>query len=938
MAFTQIVACQFLQTDSGVLLRDSTPQEFLTASPKAALEFLTEEREHVLRVLWDLDSEVAPLLKLLGKDFCQTLHDKGEAILRPYRVKYIPNKLFSIMNMDMGYLAEFYNLSQFLPTYPAPDSLEQLYYWGRMVHKTFHDIGMEATRMVSPANIFDSNVLDRLNVPTWRDLPPEICEYAMFCSKRQWIEAVQLGYWPETFDYDLSSAYSSRMINLVDSRYCDWFTYKDHIPSNAVYGYFNCEVSIPRSVKLHPIITYVNNIPTTPTGDHLQMYLSLDRINFIAKHNLGQVKIIDGYYALMKSPELLDAEKHPMTYPLRIIIPRLLSKRSTYNPVKDLLVKLGCFSEDTSIWTFNKGIITVDKLEEGDLVYSINPISLKGEIKPVIGIQKYPYKGQPICHSANNRHDFLVSPEHLFLVTSPWMSHYQTKPISSFPRGRTNHLPKFGKISGKRQPFIDLWKYLPNSNVIGIIGNRKQAHIFESRKEFKWTESCTYLTTKEHIIPTWRDFEKQYNCKIFMKNEYKSKYLPFVFRVDDFLSLMGWYLSEGNLYADKKTKNKRICIVNTDIIPIMFLLERMNIPYSYYKSPKATAACLTFSHNCIWNCFMNECKSGAFNKVIPDWVFQLDHEHLTHLFESMMLGDGSWGRNTKTGKDSQMVKYTTVSKTLAESFQRLCIHLGYKTHIVLEPRHGNAQDCYRVFIHDPRPYTWIGPDITKTTYDGDYIYGVNVADNHTILAGRNSKWEYVGQCNSIGGKWQSIVERKGEEVLGDHANPVWSEKIVTATCLDVADFIYRHQLTDNVLHISIDGFLSDKPVLLMSNDTEIGWKEPYIGPALIISSGRLFLGKKRPGGLTLETALDLINSDPDNVMWQTTADRKVTLAEALKNNTFDQLGQPITTGQTLHLLASHKRHFPKTPTSGRQLLAEHFPSIPFHLKSNKEEG
>ena len=534
MAFTQIIACQFLQTDSGVLLRDSTPQELLTASPKAALEWLTEEREHVLRVLWDLDSEVAPLLKLLGKDFCQTLHDKGEAILRPYRVKYIPNKLFSIMNMDMGYLAEFYNLSQFLPTYPAPDSLEQLYYWGRMVHKTFHDIGMEATRMVSPANIFDSNVLDRLNVPTWRDLPPEICEYAMFCSKRQWIEAVQLGYWPETYDFDLSSAYSSRMINLIDHRYCDWFTYKDHIPPNAVYGYFNCEVSIPRSVKLHPIITYVNNIPTTPTGDHLQMYLSLDRINFIAKHSLGTVKIIDGYYALMKSPDLLDAEKHPMTYPLRIIIPRLLSKRTSYNPVKDLLVKVG--------------------------------------------------------------------------------------------------------------------------------------------------------------------------------------------------------------------------------------------------------------------------------------------------------------------------------------------------------------------------------------------------------------------VNSMIGKMSMLVERKGQEVLGDHANPVWSEKIVTATCLDVADFIYCHQLTDNVLHISIDGFLSDKPVLLMDNDIQAGWKEPYVGPALIISSGRLFLGKKRPGGLTLETALELINSDPDNIMWQTTADRKVTLAEALKNNTFDQLGQPITTGQTLHLLASHKRHFPKTPTSGQQLLAEHFPSIPFHLKSNKEEA
>jgi DNA-directed RNA polymerase beta subunit len=75
---------------------------------------------------------------------------------------------------------------------------------------------------------------------------------------------------------------------------------------------------------------------------------------------------------------------------------------------------------------------------------------------------------------------------------------------------------------------------------------------------------------------------------------------------------------------------------------------------------------------------------GAVNKAFPEWVWYLNKEQSQHLIASMNLGDGHKMKDTKA-----TYRYDTSSKKLANGFQRLCLHAGWSTNIILKYDEGH---------------------------------------------------------------------------------------------------------------------------------------------------------------------------------------------------------------------------------------------------------
>ena len=71
-----------------------------------------------------------------------------------------------------------------------------------------------------------------------------------------------------------------------------------------------------------------------------------------------------------------------------------------------------------------------------------------------------------------------------------------------------------------------------------------------------------------------------------------------------------------------------------------------------------------------------------------------------------------------------------------------------------------------------------------------------------ILAKRMS----VGVYGKFGEEWS--------DRFGKHFCPCWFAEISTQVRLEVADFIYKHKLQENLIHIGVDGVLVDKEVKL----------------------------------------------------------------------------------------------------------------------------
>ncbi|MEM8559110.1 MAG: 3'-5' exonuclease, partial [Bacteroidota bacterium] len=297
---------------------------------------------------------------------------------------------------------------------------------------------------------------------------------------------------------------------------------------------------------------------------------------------------------------------------------------------------INCFSADTEIVTVD-GIKPITDVKVGDLVHALNPATLEAEIKPVTAVYEQHYRG-PMVSIQNRFTDFLVTPEHRFLTArfKPGGSYgsYTWETASALFDDRVpRKLPPLAPFPPVSAPDLHV-SVAALCERYGIIYKRGPRGIKELRQQARWQ--------------------------------------PNDFALDDWLALLGWYVTEGSLYrstpkvdANGNVRGESYVISlaqkqEAGCAAIEALLQRTGIAYS--TSVNGFSFCSRVFHEVL----DAECGSGSFEKRLPDWVFHLPPAHLHVLFDTLMAGDGN-----ATG-----MRYTTGSAQLARDFVRLCLHLG----------------------------------------------------------------------------------------------------------------------------------------------------------------------------------------------------------------------------------------------------------------------
>ena len=162
-------------------------------------------------------------------------------------------------------------------------------------------------------------------------------------------------------------------------------------------------------------------------------------------------------------------------------------------------------------------------------------------------------------------------------------------------------------------------------------------------------------------------------------------------------------------------------------------------------------------------------------------------------------------------------------------------------------------------------------------------------------------------------------------------NPVYGAMVETPIRLKVAGFILNNHLEDNVIHISTDGCLLDKRVGLKDKGEMGEWRLDSSGPALVVSSGCLFYGNKRPNQITYPKAMEMVEGKPGANNWGKESKRIFTVGDVLDSGDLEKIGQemPIVIG--FGLKAQHDRIFTELPDTGVQLLEKHYRSQPIKV-------
>jgi len=254
-------------------------------------------------VMYHLDADVAALLKLidLTEDEARQLLERHKLRIPPYSLTYYPSKFFGV---DRGFgvmhpYANFYNAGQYLVPHFEPDEdaetatakAREAAEIGSQVVSALHKLGLDADRLTSPVRALDSR-LERLNLPTVKDIPLEAGELAYGCVKGNWLEAFACGYWEEAYDYDINGAYGSELMWLPDLRQGEWVHSKER-PEWANYGF--ARGGLTTRAPFHPFLIEGSDMSYTPVGC-FEVCLTLEEMRLLEKWKLGEFEIEDAWW------------------------------------------------------------------------------------------------------------------------------------------------------------------------------------------------------------------------------------------------------------------------------------------------------------------------------------------------------------------------------------------------------------------------------------------------------------------------------------------------------------------------------------------------------------------------------------------------------------------------------------------------------------------
>jgi hypothetical protein len=288
----RIVAYKTLIQDGKVLLQESGGQFELTNDPIKLFEFLLEDYSPCIKVSWDLDSTVAPILRLLGLEACRQLRKTKRLHYQAFDLFYVPEKTFIIKHPQAK--MSLYHLSQYYPELPEPD-IEMVQKLGENLLKELAKMGMHPTGFTSPIKIYAECIMSKMDLPKLKDIPRKVGEFSYRAAARSWIESHSLGYFNHIVDYDLSAAYPSIVKELMDFRECEWNESSEY-QGNAIYGYVNALMTIYDWVMVHPILRETEEGLDSPTGTWPD-YFTKKQLDFVKKWGIGEYKIIEGVWA-----------------------------------------------------------------------------------------------------------------------------------------------------------------------------------------------------------------------------------------------------------------------------------------------------------------------------------------------------------------------------------------------------------------------------------------------------------------------------------------------------------------------------------------------------------------------------------------------------------------------------------------------------------------
>lgn len=283
----------------------------------------------------------------------------------------------------------------------------------------------------------------------------------------------------------------------------------------------------------------------------------------------------------------------------------------------------------------------------------------------------------------------------------------------------------------------DMYHFRSKSVDICVTPNHKMYVKRPNKKEYELRDAsaCDLVQLRFKRFCTWSGTDaKSYRVAEYHQDHHNTQELTTV-PIVPFLRFLGYYLSEGSCCI-KKNGTYRVHLANQNAKIIDGMEKAVkDIGFTPYRDT-STSHGISFCSKEM--CRYLERFGKAGDKFVPRDILCLSSDLLRHLFETLMEGDGSKGKNC----------YTTTSRQLADDFGEICMKLGY-CHTIGKRARAEKQwaDTYQIHFGNARD-TLSTRRPTKVPYSG-MVHCVEVP-NHVIFVRRNGKTAWCGNCDMGG--------------------------------------------------------------------------------------------------------------------------------------------------------------------------------------------
>lgn len=413
------------------------------------------------------------------------------------------------------------------------------------------------------------------------------------------------------------------------------------------------------------------------------------------------------------------------------------------NPQRYAAVKRvtnSCFTPDTEVMTPD-GIKGIRELEVGDRVYSIDPDTKEVEIKPVTATQSFPDYDGELVNIETNKIDFSVTPDHDMVVKQ---ARYDDD-VQKVEAGNLNAWSSYEMISD--------W-------------NTIDADPVEEIDLREWLDKDEYES---------RTVDGDVQIRPHQNDGRVHTWHPATYDANRFIELLAWYITEGSTRTKANDGRKRDSVLglgsNTISIAQYDDDEKADIAETVEElsdnmSPRVGDRSVgIYNHKLLSAALIRMAGDGSENKRLPSFVWDCSVSQKQTLFNVLIRGDGD-RRDTS-------YRYTTKSTELRDDVMRLCVHLGKNPQYSWDDGGEYNSGVWRVFYSDTKNHFRMNRSRTagagSTTTAENGVYCVTVEDNHTVLAGRNGKFQWVAQCYGVmgdsasGGKGFRLYNRRVAE-------------------------------------------------------------------------------------------------------------------------------------------------------------------------------